>query len=132
MCWSEEEKQALLAPEKKLWYNRAKRNDGDDSMANTHFDFLTLNFLQKAEVYPGSLGTFRYRLKREGKANNGSIQAWVYENICFEKAQDIETETFPWTPEGMEALRNWLEQKLEERGSQPYGIWRGNHIRESQ
>ena len=79
-------------------------------MANTHFDFLTLNFLQKAEGYPGSVGTFRYRLKREGKANNGSIQAWVYENICCEKARDIETETFPWRPEGMEALRNWLEQ----------------------
>lgn len=99
-------------------------------MENEHFSFLTLHFLQKAQVYPGSLGTFRYRLKREGKANDGGIQAWVYENICFEKAQDIETKTFEWTEEGMAALRDWLEQKLAERGTQPYGIWRGNHIRE--
>ena len=99
-------------------------------MENEHFSFLTLHFLQKAQVYPGSLGTFRYRLKREGKANDGSIQAWVYENICFEKAQHIETKPIEWTAAGMAALRDWLEQKLAERGTQPYGIWRGNHIRE--
>ena len=99
-------------------------------MASEHFSFLTLHFLQKAEVYPGSLGTFRYRLKREGKAGSGSIQAWVYENICFEKARDIETETFPWTEEGIAFLRDWLETKLAQRGTQPYGIWRGNHVRE--
>ena len=47
------------------------------------FAFLTLNFLKKSEIFPGSLGTFRYRFQRTGKVNDGSIQAWVYENICF-------------------------------------------------
>ena len=61
------------------------------------FAFLTLNFLKKSEIFPGSLGTFRYRFQRTGKVNDGTVQAWVYENICFEKAQHIETETFPWT-----------------------------------
>lgn len=64
------------------------------------FAFLTLNFLKKSEIFPGSLGTFRYRFQRTGKVNDGTVQAWVYENICFEKAQHIETETFPWTEEG--------------------------------
>ena len=30
------------------------------------FAFLTLNFLKKSEIFPGSIGTFRYRFQREG------------------------------------------------------------------
>ena len=87
------------------------------------FDFLNVDFMKRSEVYPGSIGTFRYRFQRSGKAGEGHIQAWVYENICFEKAQCAETETFPWTEEGMSALRAWLERKLAERGSEPYHIF---------
>lgn len=86
------------------------------------FDFLNMNFFTKASVYPGSLGTFRYRFQRTGWLNDGSLQAWVYENTSFELAQDVETETFPWTEEGVEALRAWLVQKLAERGAEPYRI----------
>ena len=31
-----------------------------------HFDFLNMSFFTKASVYPGSLGTFRYRFQRTG------------------------------------------------------------------
>ena len=86
------------------------------------FDFLTLDFLTRAEVFPGSLGTFRYRFQRTGWIGEGQIQAWVYENVSFELAKDLETETFPWTEEGMAALREWLGRKLAERGSEPYRI----------
>lgn len=86
------------------------------------FDFLNLSFFTKASVYPGSLGTFRYRFQRTGWMNDGSIQAWVYENISFELAQDVETETFPWTEEGVEQLRAWLEEKLAQRGTELYRI----------
>ena len=34
----------------------------------------------------------------------------------------METETFPWTEEGAAALREWLTEKLAERGSEPYRI----------
>ena len=81
------------------------------------FDFLNLQFFTKASVYPGSIGTFRYRFQRTGWMNDGTIQVWVYENISFELAQDVETETFPWTEEGVEA-------------SEPYRIWSGNHVRD--
>ena len=74
------------------------------------FSFLNSGFFTKAEVYPGSLGTFRYRFKREGWIGSGRIQAWVYENTCFELAEHIETETFDWTEEGVEALRTWLDR----------------------
>ena len=86
------------------------------------FDFLTPEFFTRASVYPGSLGTFRYRFQQNGRVGEGQLQAWVYENICFELAKDVETETFPWTEEGVAALRVWLDQKLAERGSEPYRI----------
>ena len=88
------------------------------------FDFLNMQFFTRASVYPGSIGTFRYRFQRNGWLNkeDSTIQVWVYENVCFEQAQDVETETFPWTEEGVETLKNWLEEKLEQRGSEPYRI----------
>lgn len=86
------------------------------------FDFLNMNFFTRASVYPGSLGTFRYRFQRTGWMNDGSIQAWVYENTSFELAQDVESETFPWTEEGVEALRTWLVRKVAQRGAELYRI----------
>lgn len=83
------------------------------------FEFLTVQFFAKAVVFPGNLGTFRYRFEHSGKKESGTIQVWVYEDICFELAQNIETETFPWTEEGVVAIRVWLNEKLTERGSQP-------------
>ena len=88
------------------------------------FDFLNVSFFTKASVFPGSLGTFRYRFQRTGWPGkpDSTVQVWVYENTSFELAQDVETETFPWTEEGVEALKGWLQQKLEERGTEPYRI----------
>lgn len=86
------------------------------------FEFLTLDFFTRASVFPGSLGTFRYRFRRSGWIGDGEIQAWVYENVCFELAKDAETAAFPWTEEGVAALKDWLEQKLAERGAEPYRI----------
>ena len=90
------------------------------------FGFLDGDFLKRSEIYPGSVGTFRYRFQRSGKMGDGQVQAWVYENICFEKARHVETETFPWTGEGMAALWAWLNGKLRERGSGPYRVWDRN------
>lgn len=89
-----------------------------------HFDFLNMQFFTRAAIYPGSVGTFRYRFQRTGWLNkaDSTIQVWVYENTSFELAQDVETETFPWTEEGVEAIKAWLEEKLEQRGWEPYRI----------
>ena len=70
-------------------------------------------------------GTFRSfdRFQREGWTDGkGILTVWVYENTSFELAKDVESQTFPWTEEGVEQVKVWLEQKLEERGSQPYFI----------
>ena len=63
-------------------------------MMNETFDFLDMNFFTRAAVFPGSLGTFRYRFQRTGWLNKpeSTIQVWVYENTCFELAQEVETE----------------------------------------
>lgn len=87
-----------------------------------HFAFLNPDFFRRASVFPGSLGSFRYRFQSQGKRGDGSVQAWVYENVSFPLAQDVETETFPWTEEGVAALRNWLEERLAQRGWEPYRI----------
>lgn len=89
------------------------------------FAFLTLTVPKRAPVFPGSVGTFRYRLVRSGKENDGTIEASVYENICFEKAQNIETQTFPWSEDGMAQIRAWLAEELRERGAQPFTIFGG-------
>lgn len=89
------------------------------------FAFLTLTVPKRAPVFPGSVGTFRYRLVRSGKENEGTIEASVYENICFEKAQNIETQIFPWSEDGMAQIRAWLAEKLRERGAQPFTIFGG-------
>lgn len=89
---------------------------------NEDFSFLNMNFFTKATAYPGSVGTFRYRYERTGKMGEGSLQVWVYENTSFDLARDLESEVFPWTEEGVEALRQWLRQKLKERGAEPYRI----------
>ena len=86
------------------------------------FSFLNMSFFTKASAYPGSVGTFRYRYARDGRMGDGSLQIWAYENTSFELAQNIETETFPSTEEGVEALRQWLCRKLRERGAEPYRI----------
>ena len=88
----------------------------------TAFDFLTMEFFTRASVFPGSLGTVRYRFQRTGWMGDGQLQAWVYENVSFELAKKVETASFPWTEEGVAALKDWLQEKLTERGTEPYRI----------
>lgn len=112
---------------RRVWYPVCNVQSEWEMRAWTvRFSFLTFHFLQKAEVYPGSIGTFRYRLPAgPGKAGDGQIQGWVYENVCFELAQDVETVTVPWDGGGRGFPRTWLEERLRERGSEPYSIYGG-------
>lgn len=86
------------------------------------FSELNLQFFTRLPIFPASIGTFRYRFARDGWMNDGTIHAWVYENIAFELAQNKEQADFPWTEEGIEQLKSWLREKLAERGSEPYRI----------
>ena len=78
---------------------------------------------QKPLFTPAASAPSRYRFQREGWTDGkGTLTVWVYENTSFELAKDVESQTFPWTEEGVEQVKAWLEEKLAERGSQPYSI----------
>ena len=87
----------------------------------------TLCLFESGFLHPGvcvsrQSGDLSLSVPTERLIGDGTIQAWVYENVSFELARDVETESFPWTEEGVSALRDWLTRKLEERGWEPYRI----------
>jgi hypothetical protein len=73
------------------------------------FAFLTPNWLKRAHVYHGNLGPFRYRFAMDGE--NKTVNAAVYEDICYEKAQHIRTLQVPWDDAGVDQLRLWLNRE---------------------
>ena len=75
------------------------------------FAQLTVTWFRRAFVYTGSIGEFRYRFACNEKEK--LIHAAVYSNLCYELAQDVEEETFPWTDEGVEALKAWYQSQYE-------------------
>lgn len=91
-------------------------------MLESDFSYLQFDFIKKANTFTGSSGTFRFRYHRTGWEGDGDIHVWVYENICFEQAKDVEEADFPWTEEGVADLRAWLQEKARARGAEPYRI----------
>lgn len=73
-----------------------------------HFSFLIPNWLKRAHIYHGSLGAFRYRFAADAAAR--TVDAAVYEDICFEKAQHIRTLQVSWDDAGVAQLRAWMEE----------------------
>ena len=80
------------------------------------FENLTPRWFQRAHVYVGSIGPcfhdFRFRFVQDEKERR--ITASVYSDVCFELATDVETREFPWTEEGVEDLKQWLEEKYQQ------------------
>lgn len=74
------------------------------------FSNLTVNFFHRAFHYTGSLGDFRFRFVHD---DNEIIHAAVYTKLCYEKADDVEDRDFPWTEEGVEELKQWLEDRYQ-------------------
>jgi len=79
------------------------------------FACITPAWLQRAHVYTGSVGPmghdFRYRLAMDGKAN--VVHAAAYSKLCFELAEDVRQQDFPWDEEGAAALRQWLQDSYD-------------------
>lgn len=71
------------------------------------FDFLTPHWLNRAHVYHGEQGALRYRFRMDAKEK--TVEASVYTKVCFEKADDVVTETFSWDEAGITALREWMQ-----------------------
>ena len=80
------------------------------------FSRLTPAWLHRAYVYTGSVGPlwndFRFRLAQDG--DNNQVHAAVYSRVCYELADDIVREDFPWDEPGIEALKGWLQERYGE------------------
>ena len=72
------------------------------------FDEITPSWLDRAHVYTGSIGDYRYRF---AQTNNGTtILASVYTKWCYEVAKDVHEKEYPWDDAGIAEMRNWLQQ----------------------
>ena len=74
------------------------------------FQDFTVQWFKRAHIYTGSIGDFRYRFAQQGEE---ALKASVYSKVCYEVADDVEEETFPWTEEGVKALQQWVQGKYE-------------------
>ncbi|MBU5625655.1 hypothetical protein KQI82_01735 [Oscillibacter sp. MSJ-2] len=70
---------------------------------------LTPKWFDRASVYTGSEGEFRYRFRREKEA----VSAAVYTHLCYEKAGDVEEREFPRDEQGVELLRRWVAERYQ-------------------
>ena len=74
-------------------------------------DQLTPNWFNRAYVYTGSFGEFRFRFAVDKSTN--TITASTYTHYCFEKAKDVEKQVITWDEEGVEELKIWLRNQYE-------------------
>ncbi len=75
------------------------------------FAELTPRWFERAFVYTGSVGEFRYRFA--GDKNAGILHTAVYSNVCYELAQDRQERDFPWDEKGVDELKRWLQAEYE-------------------
>ena len=75
------------------------------------FSQLTLQWFKRAFNYTGSIGDFRYRYLME--KDRSAIHTAVYTRLCYEAATDVCERSFPWTDEGVEALKAWMQSAYE-------------------
>ena len=75
------------------------------------FEQLTSRWFLRAFNYTGSIGEFRYRYLME--KDRSAIHAAVYTRFCYEAATDVCERSFPWTDEGVEELKAWMQRAYE-------------------
>lgn len=80
------------------------------------FSRLTPSWLHRAYLYNGSVGPFQndFRFRLAQDEANETIHAAAYSKVCYELADDIAEQDFPWNDEGVEALKQWLQARYEE------------------
>lgn len=76
-----------------------------------HFEVLTPKWFNRANVYTGSIGDFRYRFATDKKEKR--LHAAVYTVYCYEVANDVQEAEFPWDEEGVVALKQWMQEKYD-------------------
>ena len=81
------------------------------------FESMTTKWFECAyKQYTGSIEDrdtgFNFRYRFEHAADN-MLKAATYSKLCYECADDVEEQSFPWTDEGVEALKTWYQSQYE-------------------
>ncbi len=74
------------------------------------FQDLTPHWFKRAYNYTGSIGDFRYRFTHD---DSKTIHAAVYSKVCYEMADDVVEQDFPWTDQGVRDLQQWVQAHYE-------------------
>ena len=74
------------------------------------FEELNPKWFNRANVYTGSIGDFRYRFATDKKER--ILHAAVYTVYCYEAARDVQEQDFPWDEDGVSALKAWRMKRL--------------------
>ena len=83
--------------------------EGKKGTIHEQFQPLTVQWFKRAFVYTGSIGDFRYRYATDKTV----IHAATYSVYCYEAAQDKTEKDFPWTEDGVEELKTWMQSQYE-------------------
>ena len=76
-----------------------------------YFEIFTPRWVKRAYAYTGRIGEFRYRFANDRE--NSLIHAAVYTHFCYERAKDVQERDFSWDETGVEQLKAWLQERLE-------------------
>lgn len=85
-------------------------------MSKIHEQLPAYHYFQVGNGYTGSIGKNKYKIKTD--KGEGKIFAYVYDcPYCFEIALEQEkilhTEEFELSPQGFEACKSWLAERVE-------------------
>ncbi len=82
----------------------------------------TLHTFAMDNIFTGSCGNFRFRIKpevvkvpnsKEVDMENSSMEAKFWHGaLCYEKSEIEAQKTFPMTQEGRLAMKRWLEENI--------------------
>lgn len=75
------------------------------------FSQLTPRWFNRAFVYTGSIGDFRYRFATDKE--NKQLHAAIYTVYCYEAANDVQVRDFSWDDDGVNELKQWLQSSYE-------------------
>ena len=69
--------------------------------------YINFYYFTQGNYFTGCIGDeFRYRI--EPDKENNAFKVYSYSNSCFEKAENIVSESFEFTEEGLDAAVKWI------------------------
>ncbi len=84
------------------------------------FDLPGFNFFGEGNTWTGSRTKsreeqilLRARIVPDKQAGQLTAQLWKNQDVCFEKAKEVESRSFPLKAESLEEIQSWLSEEYE-------------------